>query len=166
MSDNTYSRAGLDEELANRCPVVHGVEGGDLVDTLGRHFETAGDLVHDADAGEAVLALTEIEKGHNGGLLVLGRVALEDLGNDGLVLLVELEGDVRVVVVGVAVLGAHVSQWQLQRQSPGALIPEDHVEGGEEHSPPGVYRSRGKQCPRKRGSAEALPRGPPTGQRS
>jgi hypothetical protein len=66
-----------------------------------------------------VLALAEIEKGHDGGLLVLRRVALEDLGNDGLVLLVELEGEIRVVVVGVAVLSTHVSQCQLQRMRPG-----------------------------------------------
>lgn len=100
----TYGCADLDKELAHGSAVVHGIEGGNLVDTHGRHLEQAGDFVHDADAGEAVLALAEVEQGHDGGLLVLGRIALEDLGDDGLILLVELERDVGVVVGGIAVL--------------------------------------------------------------
>jgi hypothetical protein len=100
----TYRRACLDEELAHGCAVVHCVEGGNLVDSHGRHLEKAGDLVHDADAREAVLALAEIEQGHDSGLLVLRRVALEDLGDDRLILGVEFEGNVGVVIGGVAVL--------------------------------------------------------------
>ena len=101
-----YRRAGLDEELAHGGPVIHGVEGGDLVDAHGGHLEQAGDLIHDADGGEAVLALAEVEQRHDGGLLVLGRVALEDLLDDGLVLLAERERDVGVVVGRVPVLRA------------------------------------------------------------
>jgi hypothetical protein len=100
----TYRRASLDEKLAHGRAVVHCVEGGDLVDAHGGHLEQAGDLVHDADAGEAVLALAEVEQGHDGGLFVLGRVALEDLGDELLVLGVELEGQVGVVVGCVSVL--------------------------------------------------------------
>ena len=85
--------------------VVHSVEGSDFVHTHWRHLEKARDLVHDAEAGESVLALTEVEDGHHGGLLVLGRVAGQDLLDHGIVLLAELEGDARVVVCGVAVLG-------------------------------------------------------------
>jgi hypothetical protein len=92
-------------ELAHGRAVVHGVEGGNLVDALRGHLEDTGDLVHDADAGEAVLALAQVEQGHDGGLFVLRRVALEDLGDDGLIFGSELEGDVGVVVGGVAVLG-------------------------------------------------------------
>jgi hypothetical protein len=51
-----------------------------------------------------VLALTEVQQGHDGALLVLGRVALEDLIDDLEVLLGELERDGRVVVRLVAVL--------------------------------------------------------------
>jgi hypothetical protein len=51
-----------------------------------------------------VLALAEVQQRHDSSFLVLGRVSLEDLGNDGLVLLVELEGDVGVVVLGVSML--------------------------------------------------------------
>jgi len=51
-----------------------------------------------------VLALAQVQQGHDGGLLVLGRVALEDLIDEFEVLLVELEGDVGVVVRFVAVL--------------------------------------------------------------
>lgn len=45
-----------------------------------------------------MLALAEVQKGHDGGLFVLGGVSLEDLGHELLVLGVELEGDVGVVV--------------------------------------------------------------------
>lgn len=51
-----------------------------------------------------MLALAEIQQGHDGGLFVLLGVSLEDFGNDRLALLVESEGDVGVVVCGVAVL--------------------------------------------------------------
>lgn len=99
-----YRCAGLNKELAHGCSVVHGVEGGDLVDSHGGHLEKARDFVHDADAGEAVLALAEVEERHDGGLLVLWRVSLEDFGNDGLILGGKFEGDRRVVIGGVSVL--------------------------------------------------------------
>lgn len=51
-----------------------------------------------------MLALAQVEDGHDGRLLVLRRVPLEDLGDELLVLRVELERDVGVVVGGVAVL--------------------------------------------------------------
>lgn len=101
---NAYRCAGLDKKLAHGRAVVHGVEGGDLVDAHGRHLEQAGDLVHDADAGEAVLALAEVQQRHDGGLFVLRGVSLEDLGNQLLVLGVELERQVGVVVGCVSVL--------------------------------------------------------------
>lgn len=91
-------------ELADGGAVVHGVEGGYLVDPHRRHLEDAGHLVHDADAGEAMLALTQVEQRHHGRLLVLWRVALEDLGDDALVLLRELERDIGVVIGCVAML--------------------------------------------------------------
>jgi len=106
MGVDAYRCAGLDEELAHGSAVVHGVERSDLVDSHGGHLEQAGDLVHDADAGEAVLALAEVQKGHDGGLLVLGGVSLEDLGHELLILGVELEGD-----VGVAIF-THMQKYQ------------------------------------------------------
>ena len=90
--------------LADGGAVVHGVEGGDLVDAGGGHLEQAGDLVHDANGGEAVLALAEVEQGHDGGLLVLRRVPLQDLRDHRLVRRAELERDLRVVVARVPVL--------------------------------------------------------------
>ena len=61
------------------APVEHGVEGGDLVDAHGGHLEEVGDVVHDGDGRPAlVLALAEVEKGDDGGLLVLGRVVGDD----------------------------------------------------------------------------------------
>jgi hypothetical protein len=56
-----------------------------------------------------VLALPEVEDRHDGGLLVLRGVFLEDLGDDGLILSVELEGDIGVVVGCVAVLAGGFS---------------------------------------------------------
>lgn len=100
----TYSSADLDEVFADRLAVVHCVEGRDFVNAHGGHLEHAGNLVHDADAGEAVLALAKVEQGHNGGLLVLGWVALKDLIDEGEVLLGELERKGRVVVRLIAVL--------------------------------------------------------------
>lgn len=99
-----YRSAGLDEELANRRPVVHGVEGGHFVDSHGGHLEDASDLVHDTDAGEAVLALAQVQQWHDCGLLVLWWVPLEDLGDDGFILGGKFEGDAGVVVGCVSVL--------------------------------------------------------------
>lgn len=100
----SYRSADLQEVLANGLTVVHGVEGRDLVDTHGGHLEHASDLIHDADAGEAGLALAKIQEGHDSRLLVLGRVALEDLIDEGEVLGRELELNAGVVGRGVAVL--------------------------------------------------------------
>ena len=57
----TYGSAALNVVTANGVSVVHCVEGGNLVDTHRGHFQSAGDLIHDADAAEAVLALAEVE---------------------------------------------------------------------------------------------------------
>lgn len=94
----------MNKIFAHGSSVVHGVERGNLVHSHGRHLKKTGDLIHDADAGKAVLALAEVKQRHDSSLLVLRRVSLEDLGNDGLVLLVELEGDVGVVVLGISML--------------------------------------------------------------
>jgi hypothetical protein len=51
-----------------------------------------------------VLALAKVQQGHDGTLLVLGRVALEDLIDDLEVLLGELKREGRVVVWLIAVL--------------------------------------------------------------
>jgi hypothetical protein len=98
----TYRSACLNEELADGGSVVHGVERSDFVNAHGGHLEEPSDLVHDADGGEAVLALAEIEDRHNGGLLVLGWVSLEDLCDKLLILGVELERDIGVIVGRVA----------------------------------------------------------------
>ena len=76
----------------HRIPVIHRVEGGHLVHPHGRHLQPSRHLVHDADAGEAVLALAEIEEGHHGGFLVLRGVPLEDLVDELVVDLIEGEG--------------------------------------------------------------------------
>jgi hypothetical protein len=51
-----------------------------------------------------VLALTQVQQGHDGGLLVLWRVAGDNLFDEFVVLFGELEGDRGVVSGGVAVL--------------------------------------------------------------
>lgn len=67
----TYCRANLNMELAHGIPVVHGVECRNLVYSHGWHLKYPSYLIHDADAGESMLALSEVEEWHNGGLLVL-----------------------------------------------------------------------------------------------
>lgn len=91
-------------ELPDRVAIVHGVERSDFVHPHRRHLEPSGDLVHDADAGEAVLSLSDVEERHDGALLVLRRISRHDLLDQLLALGVELEWDRRVVVGGVAVL--------------------------------------------------------------
>ena len=97
-------RARLDVEPAHGVPVIHCVEGGDFVDAHGGHFEQFGDLVHDAYACEAVLALAEVEERHDGCFFVLRGVAFEDFGDELLVDGVEFEGYGGVVFGAVAVL--------------------------------------------------------------
>jgi len=58
-------------EAADGVAVVHCVEGGDFVDAHGWHLEYARYLIHDADAREAVLPLTQIKEGHHGGFFIL-----------------------------------------------------------------------------------------------
>jgi hypothetical protein len=52
-----------------------------------------------------MLSLSEIQKGHHGCLLVLGRVAFEDLIDELVVLLCELEGNAGIVLGGISMLG-------------------------------------------------------------
>lgn len=106
----SYGCAALNVVATDGIPVVHGVESGNLVDTHWGHLEEAGDLVHDADAGEAVLSLAEVEQGHDGGLFVLWRVSAQDFLHELLVDGIEFEGDVEVVVRGVAVLQVILSE--------------------------------------------------------
>lgn len=70
----THSGADLHVVFPDGSAVVHGVESGNLVDAHGRHLEETRNLVHDAETGESVLALAEVEDRHHGGLLVLRRV--------------------------------------------------------------------------------------------
>jgi hypothetical protein len=51
-----------------------------------------------------MLALAEVQHRHHGRLFVLRGVALEDLGDDGLVFGRELEGDIGVVLGSISVL--------------------------------------------------------------
>lgn len=106
--ENPYRSANLNKILAHWFAVVHGIESGNLVDAHRRHLQQPCNLIHDADTSVTMLALAQIEKGHDGGLLVLRGVALEDLIDEFEVLLGELEGDGRVVGGGIAVLGRTV----------------------------------------------------------
>lgn len=90
--------------LAHRVSIVHGVEGRDFVDSHWGHFEHASNLVHDADASEAMLALAEVQQRHDRGLLVLRGIPFEDFVDDFQVFCAELERDAGVIVGFVAVL--------------------------------------------------------------
>lgn len=91
-------------EFAHGIPVVHGVESGHLIYTHGGHLEQSRHLVHDTDAGEAMLSLAEVKKRHDGGLFVLRRVSRKHLLDELFIDLVELEGDIGVVLWSVSVL--------------------------------------------------------------
>lgn len=91
-------------ETADGIPVVHCVESRNLVYTHRRHFQDPGDLIHNADARETVLSLSEIEKRHHGRLLVLRGVPGEDLVDEFLILGCEFEGDLGVIFGGIAML--------------------------------------------------------------
>lgn len=104
MPLETYGCADLDVELAHWVAVVHGVECRHFVDTHWRHLEYPRNFVHDADAAEAVLALSEVEERHDGGLLVLGGVARHNLFDELLILRREFERDLGVVLGRVAML--------------------------------------------------------------
>jgi hypothetical protein len=88
----------------NGIPIVHGVKCGHFVHPHGWHLQHSCNLVHDADTGEAMLSLSEVQQGHDGGLLVLAWVATEHFFDELLILLVELEGNREVVVGGIAML--------------------------------------------------------------
>ena len=89
---------------AHRTPIVHCVKRSHLVHPHRRHLQPARNLVHNAQTRKAMLSLAEIKQGHDGGLFVLWRVPLQDLGDEGLIDAVEGEGDVGVVVGCIAVL--------------------------------------------------------------
>lgn len=89
---------------SNRTPVVHGVECRNLVHAHWRHLQDPRDLVHDANACEAMLSLPKIKQGHHRRLLVLARVSAQDLLHELLVDRVEFERNGRIVDVAVSVL--------------------------------------------------------------
>lgn len=100
----SYRCAALDMESSHGIPVVHGVEGGHLVYSHRWHFQDSRHLIHDTDACEAMLALTQVQQGHDSGLLVLARVSRKDFFDELLILGVEFKGNRRVVLRCVAML--------------------------------------------------------------
>lgn len=85
--------------LDPNCEYTH------LVDTHRVHVEQLGNGVHRANADPVVvLTLSNVENGHDGGLLVLGRITSDNLLNLLHAVGVELEGDRGVVVCRVTVL--------------------------------------------------------------
>ena len=90
--------------LPHGIPIIHRIKRRHLINSHRRHLQNPRHLVHHAQTSKSSLSLAEVEKWHNGGFLVLGWVARQDLFDDGLVLGGELEGDGGVVFGGVAVL--------------------------------------------------------------
>jgi hypothetical protein len=101
---STYRGTALDMIFANWTPIVHGVEGGNLIHTHWRHFQKTSNLIHDADACEAVLTLAEIEKWHHCRFLVLRWVASKNLSNELLIFRSELERYRGIVLGRVSML--------------------------------------------------------------
>ena len=113
--ESTHSCADLDVELAHWVPVVHGVESRNFVHTHWRHFQYPRNLIHHADAAESVLALSQVEERHYGGLLVLRGVSGDNLLDEFLILWRELEGNFEVILGRVAVL--QICQLGFQRKT-------------------------------------------------
>lgn len=90
--------------FSNGVPVIHGIERRNLINTHWRHLQYPRNLIHNTQARKSMLSLSQIEDGHNSRLLVLGRVAFEDLIDELVVLLGELEGDVRIIFGGISML--------------------------------------------------------------
>ena len=85
-------------------PVVHGVEGSDLVDAHRRHLDHLGDSIHDGQACPSQLSLSQIQQGHDSTLLVLRRILGHDLLGALQVFRGELELDISIVIGSIAVL--------------------------------------------------------------
>jgi hypothetical protein len=110
--------------FADRVPVVHGVEGRDLVYTHWWHLQYPRNLVHDTDAAESVLALSEVEERHNGGLLVLRGVPGDDLLDELLILGCEFERNLEVIFGGVAMLHIMLARYLRQTENIHTTLSE------------------------------------------
>lgn len=73
--------------------VIHGIEGCDFVDAHGRDFDEARDFVHYRNGTEAVLALADVKKRHDGCFFVLRGVTEEDFVYELEICFIELKGD-------------------------------------------------------------------------
>lgn len=56
----SYGCASLQMPLPDRRPVVHSIECSDLIDTHWWHFQYSRNLIHNTQARESMLALSEI----------------------------------------------------------------------------------------------------------
>lgn len=144
----SYRGAALNVESADRTPVVHGIKGSHFVDAHGRHLEYPCNLIHDADACETVLALSEVKERHDGGFLVLAGVSADDLLDELFILGRELERYRGVVLGCVAVLGNG------QRNSSRVKVVVEYL-------PQRGHRSQRAQRRRKTAIEAAVPAGGP-----
>ena len=87
----SYRGAGLNMEAPDRIPIIHRVEGCDLVDTHRWHLENPCDFFHDTDTCKTMLPLAKVEEGHHGGFFILGRVAFKNFLDKLLVNFIEGE---------------------------------------------------------------------------
>lgn len=90
--------------LPNRITIVHSIERRNLIHPHWWHLQYPRNLVHHTQACKSMLSLPEIENWHDSSFLILWRVAFEDLLDKLVVLLRELEGNVRIVFGGIAML--------------------------------------------------------------
>lgn len=100
----TYCRANLQMEFAHRRPIIHSIKRSHLIHPHRRHLQDPSHLIHNAQTGESMLSLSQIQNGHDSRLLVLWWIALEDLVDELVILVVELEGDFGIIDRRVAML--------------------------------------------------------------
>lgn len=69
----------LDEIFSDFGAVEHGIEGGDFVDSHGRHVQHLSDLVHGRQGEPATgLSLGQVKHGNNASLSVVLRISVNN----------------------------------------------------------------------------------------
>ena len=91
-------------ETSNRIPIVHSIECRDLIHSHWRHLQYPRDLIHDTNAREPMLPLSEVKQWHDSRLLVLAWISAEHFLDEVLIHRVELERDRGIVVGCISVL--------------------------------------------------------------
>lgn len=59
--EDTYSCTQLNMVFPNRAPVVHSIKCSHFIHAHRGHFQNPGNLIHDTETREAMLALSQVQ---------------------------------------------------------------------------------------------------------